>query len=63
MNRERKAQIATILVLAGALTLVAAKRSGWRPAAIIQTAAPAVTGCGATSWRPRRRDWYPRHGR
>lgn len=43
MSRERKAQIATVLVLAGALTLVAAKRSGWSPAAIIQTAAPAVT--------------------
>ncbi|MGA2132103.1 MAG: hypothetical protein ABSH50_07425 [Bryobacteraceae bacterium] len=42
MTRDRKAQIATVLILAGALTLVAAKRSGWRPAAIIQRTAPVT---------------------
>ena len=42
MTRERKAQVATLLVMAGALTLVAAKRNGWRPAAILRTAAPVT---------------------
>lgn len=42
MTRERKAQIATVLVMTGALTLVAAKRSGWRPAAIIRSSTPVV---------------------
>jgi hypothetical protein len=42
MTRERKAQVATLLVLAGALTLLAAKRNGWRPAAIMQSSAPVT---------------------
>ena len=42
MTRERKAQIATVLIITGALTLVAAKRGGWRPAAIIRRSAPVV---------------------
>jgi hypothetical protein len=42
MTRERKAQIATVLVMTGALTLVAAKRSGWRPAAIIRSSTPVA---------------------
>ncbi len=39
MKRERKAQIATVLVLMGALTMLAAKRGGWRPAAMVRPAA------------------------
>ena len=42
MSRERKAQLATVLILVGALVLVAAKRGGWRPASIIQPSAPVT---------------------
>jgi hypothetical protein len=42
MSRERKAQITTVLILAAALVLVAAARSGWRPAAIIRSATPVT---------------------
>jgi len=41
LNRERKAQIVTAVILAGAFGLVAAKQAGWRPALI--PAAAAVT--------------------
>jgi hypothetical protein len=41
MTRERKAQIATVLILAGALALVAAKRNNWRVPATATS--PAIT--------------------
>jgi hypothetical protein len=41
MTRERKAQIATVAILAGALVLVAAKGSGWRAISIRPTAPAA----------------------
>jgi len=43
MTRERKAQIATILILGGALGLVAAKKAVWRPASILGTTTAAAT--------------------
>jgi hypothetical protein len=39
MTRERKAQIATVLILAAAMALVAAKRTNWR----VPATAPAIT--------------------
>jgi hypothetical protein len=42
MSRERQAQIATVIVLAAALALVAAKRVSWRAAAILRTTAPTT---------------------
>jgi hypothetical protein len=43
MTRERKAHIATVLILAGALALAAAKRTAWGPVAILRTTATAAT--------------------
>jgi hypothetical protein len=42
MSRERTAQVATVVILAGALALAAAARSGWRPATILRAASPAT---------------------
>ncbi len=42
MRRDRTARIVTVFILAGALFLVAAKRSGWPPAAIFGASAPAT---------------------
>ena len=42
MRRDRKAQIITIVVLAGAVALVAAKRGAWQQAAILPSSAPAT---------------------
>lgn len=42
MRRDRTARIVTVVILAGALVLLAAKRSGWQPAAILRTRTPAT---------------------
>jgi hypothetical protein len=42
VKRDRKAQVITVLLLAGALVLVAAKWGGWQPAAILRSSAPAT---------------------
>ena len=42
MKRERQAEIVTVFVLAGALVLVAARRSGLQPATILQSTASAT---------------------
>lgn len=42
MSRDRKAQIVTVLILAGAVAGVSAKKIGWQPAAILGSRAPAT---------------------
>jgi hypothetical protein len=43
MTRERKAQIATVLILSSALALVAAKRVTWQPGTILRSTSTAAT--------------------
>jgi hypothetical protein len=43
VSRDRKAQVVTIVILTGALVLVAAKRSGWQPAAAVLRTSTSVT--------------------
>ena len=42
MTRERKAQIATVAILAAALVLVGARRGGWKPSSVMQSTLPAT---------------------
>jgi hypothetical protein len=56
MTRERKAQVATVAILIGALTLVAAKRGGWQASAaslsnLVAGSAPAGVSPQDTVYR------------
>jgi hypothetical protein len=42
MNRERKAEIATVILLAGALTVVAARRDGWQIPVVLRPSTPST---------------------